>query len=203
VHGRRPVRPIGHRCGAARPSESVEPNSSRLARARSRRFRVCLPACSADRRNVHTTAVTRRALHEWSRPPNNPRRIGGRTCSPRRSRTLRRARARLRRPAPGGGVSWKADRQCTAPTSACNNHYKIRRGGGEAGGAGCRIVGEERVHFGDRLHPPCSRGQPWVRRFYSIEDAGFATASGKPAIFVRRSSFSDSSPRVRSAARPT
>ena len=36
---------------------------------------------------------------------------------------------------------------CAAPTD----------GGGEAGGAGCRIVGEERVHFGARLHPPLAQ----------------------------------------------
>ena len=33
-----------------------------------------------------------------------------------------------------------------------------RRSGGETGGAGCRIVGEERVHGGVRLHPSLAYG---------------------------------------------
>ena len=56
-------------------------------------------------------------------------------------------------------VLMKAKSKSTAPMRPCNKSPLKDGGGGvKPGGAGCRIVGEERVHGGVRLHPPLAYG---------------------------------------------
>jgi hypothetical protein len=106
-------------------------------------------------------------------------------------------------------VLMRAKPKSTAPLRARNKSRRRRvrqvgGGGGETGGAGCRIVGEERIQFGVRLHPPVRLwGQRQVPRVYSTTDVGFVTVSGNPAIVLLRSSPSASKPGICSAARPT
>ncbi len=149
--------PCGHRCAAARPSEVVEPSSWRRAPRCGPWCRAYWPACSADRRCARTKAV-RRAAARWSPSRSSLLRKAVRSYSPTQRRTRRPTKVRLRQPAPGGGFSWRRIHSLLVDLGAATNPASESTGaGGETGGAGCRMMGEERVHRVP-VSPPVAQG---------------------------------------------
>ena len=92
----------------------------------------------------------------------------------------------------------KAKSKSTAVKRARNKYRPTEPGsGGETVGAGCRIVGEERVHKVFGFTPRRSSGERGRLAVYSMQEGGCSTLSGNPAIrsWSRRGSVSSAGQR--------